>query len=66
MEYAIIHVTGSRDTLGRLEAAVNDRIKQGWSPQGGVSFVDTPTFVSVSQAMVREMSEKRDSGERSE
>lgn len=48
MEYIILRAV----TLPELEKKVNEYIKQGWRPQGGVTHYNTGT--NHSQAMIKE------------
>jgi hypothetical protein len=50
MEYRII---AGRD-VQKLENDVNDLIRKGWKPQGGVSRAETNEFSWFAQAMVKD------------
>jgi len=56
MEYKIVHVVSCHEIpTEELERVVNDEIKQGWIPQGGVA-MHGADYVDLIQAMVREES----------
>jgi hypothetical protein len=51
MEYKII----TNGDWGELEAMVNERIKDGWKPQGGLSCTRVDgSFCYYTQAMIKE------------
>ncbi len=54
MEYGII----SSSSTGYLAASVNEAIKHGWIPQGGIYSVPTPGTATFLQAMIRYESPK--------
>lgn len=62
MEYKIVTVQGGtfknpENALSKLEEEVNQLIKLGWKPQGGVHLISLPDLLITNiaiQAMVKE------------
>ena len=48
MKYTVIFHYNFRD----FETGVNDAIKNGWEPQGGVAVFYTPNSITYYQAMI--------------
>ena len=50
-------VVESRD-LAHMQIYVNERIEQGWEPQGGICIKQMPDFTLYIQAMVKDIDEQ--------